>query len=293
MTREYARALASSAVAQTLIKHSESEAIQQSAHDVLIDVLIAYIEALGRGARDYAEESGRNDVNLRDVLRAHADKHPDAECGSLEALFRFISDESHDWPMSGSAAARESPAFPVPAPPRAAENLGDAGAAATIASMPEAVRPASAHRHLPAFPPAHTWQHTPVPAVGRETDAKRVRRQQLRQDRLVQRNLCDLRERQGAGSHGGGRDGPSGSGEGKLWGSLRSGSGGSGMDLDGSAEPRAGGHVDGVAGRLGGPQDREGGGGSATLNPFTTGADAFGNFEELQTAVGTGGTTAW
>jgi histone H3/H4 len=63
----YSQALARVAVAQ-LAELSGVESCQESAVDILADLLVRYAQQLCVGARDYAETAGRTEFNVVDVL---------------------------------------------------------------------------------------------------------------------------------------------------------------------------------------------------------------------------------
>ncbi len=69
---DYSRALARVSVAQ-IAEMAGFEACQESAVDILGDLLLRYTSQLCGAAHDYAELASRTDVNLADVLQALSD----------------------------------------------------------------------------------------------------------------------------------------------------------------------------------------------------------------------------
>ena len=69
MAEEYSRHLARVIVAQTA-ESTGFEAVQTSALEVLADLLLCYISQLGSASSGYAQQAGRTDTNVNDLVRS-------------------------------------------------------------------------------------------------------------------------------------------------------------------------------------------------------------------------------
>lgn len=67
MAEAYARQIARVAAGQ-LAEISGFESVQESAVDILGDLLLRYMDEVASGACGYAELAGRSDANVHDVL---------------------------------------------------------------------------------------------------------------------------------------------------------------------------------------------------------------------------------
>ena len=67
MAEEYSRHLARVVVAQTA-ESTGFEAVQTSALEVLADLLLCYISQLGSASSGYAQQAGRTDTNVNDLV---------------------------------------------------------------------------------------------------------------------------------------------------------------------------------------------------------------------------------
>ena len=71
MAEQYSREIAKVAVAQ-IAEATGFQAAQGSAVEVLGDLLLRYLSQLGTAAHSNAEQAGRTEVNLNDVVRGAA-----------------------------------------------------------------------------------------------------------------------------------------------------------------------------------------------------------------------------
>jgi transcription initiation factor TFIID subunit 8 len=72
MSEEYARAIAKVVAAQ-LAEADGFESVQESAIEILSDLLLRYISELSIGAHSYAELATRSQINVPDVLMSLED----------------------------------------------------------------------------------------------------------------------------------------------------------------------------------------------------------------------------
>lgn len=98
MAEQYSRHVSKIVVSQ-LAETAGFQAVQESAVDILADLMLRYIAQLGSASHSYAELAGRTDCNINDLVsvawaacgpaRMRADKH--LECCSCLLLKTWMS----------------------------------------------------------------------------------------------------------------------------------------------------------------------------------------------------------
>ena len=74
MAERYSRHVSKIVVGQ-LAESAGFQAMQESAVDVLADLMLRYIAQLGSASHSYAELAGRNDCNINDVVSLQVCTH--------------------------------------------------------------------------------------------------------------------------------------------------------------------------------------------------------------------------
>uniref|UniRef100_A0A061RDE3 Transcription initiation factor TFIID subunit 8 n=1 Tax=Tetraselmis sp. GSL018 TaxID=582737 RepID=A0A061RDE3_9CHLO len=151
---EYSRAIARCAAAQ-ISDAAGFEAVQESALDMVSELMLRFVSEIGAASHSYAELAGRTDTNVFDVLHALQELGMD-----LEQLRDHIDTEAEN-PFN-----HPLPSYPIQTAPPAFREKGE--------EPPEHV-PA----FLPAFPDERTYKETPVYA-SRNASREEIRRQQVR-----------------------------------------------------------------------------------------------------------------
>jgi len=154
---EYSRAIARCAAAQ-ISDAAGFEAVQESALDMVSELMLRFVSEIGAASHSYAELAGRTDTNVFDVLHALQELGMD-----LEQLRDHIDTEAEN-PFN-----HPLPSYPIQTAPKRAPAFREKGE-----EPPEHV-PA----FLPAFPDERTYKETPVYA-SRNASREEIRRQQVR-----------------------------------------------------------------------------------------------------------------
>ncbi|GBG00364.1 hypothetical protein Rsub_13123 [Raphidocelis subcapitata] len=191
---DYSRALARAAAAQ-IAELSGFDAAHDSALDILADLLQRYLANVCAGAHEYAELAGRTQANSLDALLALEDLGVTPE--ELNTFAGLVV-KSGGVPFAHAAAR-----YPV---------LQQAPSAPTFLDRHEP-HPAHIPGHLPAFPDAHTYQHTPA-FQGHETDAQRQRQAVLAGKQRAEAALVKLHQRLATAANGGANGGEGAAGKG-------------------------------------------------------------------------------
>lgn len=85
MAEEYSRHVSKVVISQ-LAETAGFQAVQESAVDILADLMLRYIAQLGSASHSYAELAGRTDCNINDLVR-------DAFQRTSEGLARWPADK--------------------------------------------------------------------------------------------------------------------------------------------------------------------------------------------------------
>uniref|UniRef100_A0A383W5E7 Transcription initiation factor TFIID subunit 8 n=1 Tax=Tetradesmus obliquus TaxID=3088 RepID=A0A383W5E7_TETOB len=173
MADEFSRSVARVIAAQ-IAEASGFEACQESAIEILADLLLRYLTTVCSSSHSYAELAGRSQSNLADVLLSLE------ELGvTADDLHQHLELQKTDVPFAHTLAP-----YPVrtqrPAPP-------------TFADQAEP-HPAHVPGFLPAFPDPHTYQHTAAFA-GHEADPHKQRQSMLEAKQKAEAALNKLHQR--------------------------------------------------------------------------------------------------
>lgn len=204
---EYSRALAKVVVAQ-IAELQGAEACQESAVDILADLLVRLLQQLCNGAHDYAETAGRTEFNIADVLLSLEDLGftPEELRQYVELQVRAGVEPAWGSMLAhGGATTCQQPSS-APCPPLQGEGVPFAH---TVPQYPVHTQPLgaptfldkaeSAPAHippfLPAFPDPHTYQQTPSLPVH---EADPTKQRQVR----AARGACLKTGRTGPWQHG-------------------------------------------------------------------------------------------
>eukprot|EP00193_Tetraselmis_chui_P006863 CAMPEP_0177759570 /NCGR_PEP_ID=MMETSP0491_2-20121128/4803_1 /TAXON_ID=63592 /ORGANISM="Tetraselmis chuii, Strain PLY429" /LENGTH=188 /DNA_ID=CAMNT_0019275409 /DNA_START=1316 /DNA_END=1882 /DNA_ORIENTATION=- len=177
MAEEFSRAVARVAAAQ-IAEASGFEAVQESAVDMLAELMVRYLSELGAASHSYAELAGRTDTNAGDVLFAME------ELGVSFSQVRQFLETQEEAPF-----AHVLPKYPINAEPRHAPTFAEKG------EEPPKHVPA----YFPAFPDPHTYRATPVfPA--RRQDKATARKKQAKGRAAAEKALEQLNQRTAPGA---------------------------------------------------------------------------------------------
>ncbi|KAF6265553.1 Bromodomain associated-domain-containing protein [Scenedesmus sp. NREL 46B-D3] len=173
MADEFSRSVARVVAAQ-IAEASGFDACQESAIEILADLLLRYLTTVCSSSHSYAELAGRSQSNLADLLLSLE------ELGvTAEDLHQHLELQRSDVPFAHTLAP-----FPVrtqrPVPP-------------TFADQGEP-HPAHLPAFLPAFPDPHTYQHTAAFA-GHEADPHKQRQSMLEAKQKAEAALNKLHQR--------------------------------------------------------------------------------------------------
>ncbi|WIA22741.1 hypothetical protein OEZ86_009700 [Tetradesmus obliquus] len=173
MADEFSRSVARVIAAQ-IAETSGFEACQESAIEILADLLLRYLTTVCSSSHSYAELAGRSQSNLADVLLSLE------ELGvTADDLHQHLELQKTDVPFAHTLAP-----YPVrtqrPVPP-------------TFADQAEP-HPAHVPGFLPAFPDPHTYQHTAAFAA-HEADPHKQRQSMLEAKQKAEAALNKLHQR--------------------------------------------------------------------------------------------------
>eukprot|EP00891_Asterochloris_glomerata_P002166 jgi/Astpho2/2166/fgenesh1_pg.00040_%23_22_t len=171
MAEEYSRHLARVVVAQTA-ESTGFEAVQTSALEVLADLLLCYISQLGSASSGYAQQAGRTDTNVNDLLLACEDMGI-----SLDDLKQYASAEE-EVPFAHPLSV-----YPVSKAPRKVPTFRE--------------RKEEPPQHIPDFLPAFPDKHTYMQSAafpGHEKNARQQRLAAAKAKRQAEKSLVRLHQ---------------------------------------------------------------------------------------------------
>ncbi|CAL5419893.1 unnamed protein product [Camellia sinensis] len=188
---EFGRAVSRIAVAQ-ICESVGFQSFNESALEVLTDIVARYLCDLGKTASFYANLAGRTECNVFDVIQGLGD------LGSVNG-FSGASEVSYCLTVSGTVReiveygesaeeipfAQPIPHFPIMRNRSMTPSFMQMGEIPTFKHIPS---------WLPAFPDPHTYIHTPT-WNERETDPRSDKIELARQRRKAERSLLSLQQR--------------------------------------------------------------------------------------------------
>jgi histone H3/H4 len=157
---------------------------QQSATATLSEVLRRYIEKISHHATQNAELAGRTKVSLDDLLEVFEDDSALPKAVSLKSLRELAQEPEIPFVVG-------VPNFPVTkGKKRPRDDSTDV--------VPNSAGPHHGQAHIPSFlppfPHKHSFRHTEMNALERNSDAKSLRQEKLKQKRQVQNALSRLQD---------------------------------------------------------------------------------------------------
>ncbi|KAG1679127.1 hypothetical protein FOA52_000482 [Chlamydomonas sp. UWO 241] len=174
MAEEYARSIARVAAGQ-LAEVAGYEAVQESSVEILADLLLRYLGEVACGAASYAEMAGRSEANVSDVVLS---------LDNLGVTVCELAEYAESLDPDDNTFAHTLAPFPVRVPVRPTPTFEDRGEAP----------PPHVPSFLPAFPDAHTFEHTPSFAGHEAVPAKQTEAVQ-QQRRTAEKALVALHKR--------------------------------------------------------------------------------------------------
>ncbi|KAK9755583.1 hypothetical protein RND81_01G036300 [Saponaria officinalis] len=168
------------------------DSVKESALEALSNVVIRYINDLGKSASSYANLAGRSESNVFDIVKGLEDlgssfgfsggsevKQCVVGSGVIKEISHFVGS------VEDNPFAQPIPRFPVLMNARLIPSFSEIGEIPSGKHIPD---------WLPAFPDPHTYLHSPV-WNERRKNIRIDKGEQARQRRKAERSLLNLQQR--------------------------------------------------------------------------------------------------
>ncbi|KAL9053230.1 MAG: hypothetical protein Q9162_004897 [Coniocarpon cinnabarinum] len=165
------------------------DAVNKDAFESLCNMLDEYLTRATRLSHMSMKSGRRNKIDPHDI--DFALRHDGIRLDSLAADASLTSEAK----PSIVRCVAQPPLFPARATTSTAHHFtfpGSLELSKQLGGMADQARRRWIPRHLPAFPPPHTYKSTPIPLSTREVDARKVRERATEEGVLAERALRKL-----------------------------------------------------------------------------------------------------